>query len=80
MNNDIEEAVTKCETCVKFQARNVTQPQQRHPLPDRPWSRVSSYLFTLNSKEHIVLLDNYYHFIEVGELKGTTAAHIIQFL
>ena len=49
-------------------------------IPDRRWSRVSSDLFTLNSKEYIVLADSYSDFIEVGELKGTTASYIIEFL
>ena len=80
MTKDIKEAVEKCEICAAFQAKNVKQPMQTHEIPDRPWSRVSSDLFTLNGKEYIVLADSYSDFIEVGELKGTTASYIIEFL
>lgn len=80
MNKDTEEAVVKCEICAEFQAKNVRRTMQTHQIPDRPWSRVSSDLFTLNSKEYIVLTDGYLNFIEVGELKGTTAVYIIKFL
>ena len=80
MTKDIKEAVEKCEICAAFQAKNVKQPMQTHEIPDRPWSRVSSDLFTLNGKEYIVLADSYSDFIEVGELKSTTASYIIEFL
>ena len=79
MTKDIKEAVEKCEICAAFQAKNVKQPMQTHEIPDRPWSRVSSDLFTLNGKEYILLVDSYSDFIEVGELKGTTASYIIKF-
>lgn len=80
MTKDIQEAVVKCEIFAEFQAKNVKQPMQTHEIPDRPWSRVSSDLFTLNSKEYIVLTDSYSDFIEVGELKGTTAVSVVNFL
>ena len=80
MTKDIKEAVEKCEICAAFQAKYVKQPMQTHEIPDRPWSRVSSDLFTLNGKEYIVLADSYSDFIEVGELKGTTASYITEFL
>ena len=81
MTKDIKkEAVVKCEICTAFQAKNVKQPMQTHEIPDRPWSRVSSDLFTLNCKEYVVLADSYSDFIEVSELKGTTANYIIEFL
>ena len=79
MTKDIKEAVEKCEICAAFQAKNVKQPMQTHEIPDRPWSRVSSDLFTLNGKEYILLVDSYSDFIEVGELKGTTASYIKEF-
>lgn len=53
---------------------------QTHEIPDRPWSRVSSDLFTLNSKEYNVLTDSYSDFIEVGELKDITAVSVVNVL
>ena len=59
MNADIKEAVTKCEVCAEFVARNATLPMQTHPIADRPCSRLGADLFTLRSKQHIVLVDYY---------------------
>ena len=36
-------------------------------------------MFTLKSKEYIVLTDSYSDFIEVGELKDMTTVYIIKF-
>ena len=80
MCKDIEESVTKCEVCAQFQTKNVKEPMQSQEIPDRPWSRVSSDLFSLNSKDYIVLVDHYSDFIEVAELRDSTSAAIIQFL
>ena len=80
MSKDIQEAVEKCEVCAEFQNNNSKQPMQSHEIPGRPWSRVSSDLFTLNSRDYIVLVDSYSDFIEVGELRSTTSSDIIRFL
>ena len=79
MNTDLEEGVVKCEICAEFQAKIVKQPMQTHQIPDQPWSQVSSNLFTLKSKEYIVLTGSYSDFIEVGELKDMTTVYIIKF-
>ena len=80
MTKDIRKAVVKWEICAAFQVKNVKQPMQTHEIPDRPWSRVSSDLFTLNCKEYVMLADSYSDFIEVGKLKSTTTNYIIEFL
>ena len=53
---------------------------QSQEIPDRPWSRVPSDLFSLNSKDYIVLVDHYSDFIEIPELRDLTSAATIQFL
>ena len=80
MSKDIQEAVEKCEVCAEFQNNNSKQPMQSHEIPGRPWGRVSSDLFTLNSRDYIVLADSYSDFIEVGELRSTISSDVILFL
>ena len=60
--------------------KNVKQPMQTHKIPDRPWNRVLSDLFTLNLKQYVVLADSHSDFIEVGKLKDTTVNYNIEFL
>ena len=79
MNAEIKEAVTNCFICAEFQAKQQKQPMQSHEIPDRPWSRLSSDLFTLHNKEYIVLVDSYSDYVEVSQLKVTTSTVLIEF-
>ena len=80
MNSNIKEAITKCQVCAEFQVSNPQQPLQTHQIPDRPWSRLAADLFTLQSKEYIVLVDHYSDYVEVSPLRETTSAAIIKFM
>jgi transposase InsO family protein len=53
---------------------------QSHEIPERPWSRLGTDLFTLQSKDYIVLVDYYSDYIEVSPLKDTTSATLVKFL
>ena len=79
MSSQIKETVSKCQICADFQAHNPRQPLQTHEIPARPWSRVAADLFSLQSKNYIVLVDYYSDFIEVSELPDTTSSSVIQF-
>ena len=79
MNAEVKEAVTNCSICAEFQAKQQKQPMQSHEIPDRPWSRLSSDLFTLHNKEYIVLVDSYSDYVEVSELKVTTSTALVEF-
>ena len=62
MGKDIQEVVEECEVCAEYQPRNVQQPMQSHEIPSRPWSRLGCDLFSLNSRDYIVLVDSYSDF------------------
>ena len=80
MSKDIQEALEKCEISAEFQKNNSKQPMQSHEISGQPWSRVSPNLFTLNSRDYIVLANSYSDFIEVGELLSTISSNVIPFL
>ena len=80
MTTHIKEAVAKCDVCVEYQTVNQQQPMQTHKIPERPWSRVGSDVFSLHSKDYIVLVDYYSDFVEVDLLKNTNSSAVIKFL
>ena len=80
MTTHIKEVVAKCEDCAEYQTANPQQPMQTHKIPERPWSRVGSDLFSLHSKDYIVLVDYYSDFVEVDLLKNTNSSTVIKFL
>lgn len=79
LNHEIEELVSKCETCQLFQNRQTKEPLTPHEIPARPWSKVGTDLFELHSQHYIVLVDYYSNFIELENLEGdTTARNVIR--
>ena len=80
MQHDVMNAVLTCQVCAEFQPNNPSMPMQSHEIPDRPWSRVATDLFSLKSKDYIVLVDYYSDYIEVSPLTDTTSSSIIKFL
>ena len=53
---------------------------QTHKIPERPWSLLGADLFTLHSKDYIVLVDYYSDFVEVSPLKDTNSTAVIKFM
>ena len=80
MNSEVKALVERCAVCAEFQARNASQPMQSPQLPDRPWSKVATDLFTVSGKNYLTVVDYYSDFVEVGELEDTTSRAVIQVL
>ena len=78
MNSEIKAVVEKCLVCTEFQAKNASQPMQSHKVPDRPWSKVATVLFTVNGKNYITLVEYFSDFLEVDELEDFTSHAVIQ--
>ena len=53
---------------------------QSHKVPDRPWSKFATVLFTVNGKNYITLVEYFSDFLEVDELEDFTSHAVIQVL
>ena len=77
MSYEIEDFVSTCEICTKYQGNNRKEPLIPHAVPSRPWSKVGTDLFEFQGKYFLILVDYYSKFIEVAQLKHTTSLEII---
>ena len=50
---------------------------QSHKVPDRPWSKFATVLFTVNGKNYITLVEYFSDFVEVNEIEDTTSHAVI---
>jgi hypothetical protein len=41
MGNQIEQMVSRCETCIRFRNQQRREPLQPTALPERPWEKVA---------------------------------------
>ena len=77
MSSEIEDFVSTCDICAKYQRNNRKEPLIPHAVPSRPWYKVGADLFDFQDKRFLVLVDYYSKFIEVEQLKQTTSFEIV---
>ena len=49
MNRELEDFISKCETCNTFQPAQPKEPFICHDIPQRPWERIGCDIFTFNN-------------------------------
>ena len=69
----IKSLVENCETCSEH--RNPpSEPLIPTPLPQRPWQKIASDLFTLKNTNYLLVVDYYSRYVEVVTLRKTTSS------
>lgn len=76
-SNDIKEFISLCSVCRDYERANQRETLMSHDIPDRPWATVGADMFSLDSKDFLVLVDYFSGFFEIDRLKDTTALSII---
>jgi transposase InsO family protein len=65
---DIEEKVSKCQTCSQRQRQQPKEPLLPHEPPNRPWAKIATDLFELDNQHYLCTVDYYSKWIEVDKL------------
>ena len=61
INQDVANMVKNCNSCLTYQRKQTAESLQPHPTPNRAWEKIGADLFTLNSKNYIVVVDYLTH-------------------
>ena len=82
MAHDIKDFISKCPVCREMESGNVKETLMPHDIPDRPWSKVGSDLFSLaginrDRQDYLITVDYFSSFYEVDRLPDTTASTVI---
>lgn len=80
MSKEIEDFVLQCEICEKFRRKNQKEPLTSHPLPERPWERISADILEYGNRPFLVVFDSYSNWLELALLKGKSAENCIEVL
>ena len=78
INDQIKTYVAKCDIC-----RSVDYKQQRetlisHKMPNRPWAKVGTDLFSFDNKDSLITVDYYSNFWEIDYLSDTKSTTVIK--
>ncbi|XP_046571617.1 uncharacterized protein K02A2.6-like [Haliotis rubra] len=68
-----------CRTCARSRP-NSHEPLIPSEIPTRPWSKVSTDLFEINSSPYLLVIDYYSKYIEIAKLSSTTSACVVNHL
>jgi len=65
MNQDIDEMVRRCETCLTRRSLPKKEPLQPDNVPDRPWQRISVDKLYVKGREYQIITDYFSKFVEL---------------
>ena len=69
---EIEEMISKCDTCQEYRASNL-----KEPIIAGPWEIVATNLFTWNGSDYLVIMDYYSTFFKIARLSDTKSKTIV---
>ena len=76
----MKDAISKCTICNTLKLEQCQEPLRPHEVPDRPWSKVGTDLFTFKNQTYIVAVDYYSNFIEMDRLRESSSKMTIKAL
>ena len=76
MNQDIDNIVSNCEICQKYQHKELKEPLKPYPVATRPWQVVGTDLFEVDKKDYVVLVDAYSSYPELGSISIKSIATV----
>ena len=78
MTKDIEEMVSSCGKCMKYQSKQLKEPMKTRDVPLLPWQTVASDILEHKNQNYLVVIDYYSKYIEPLQLKGKASQDVIQ--
>ena len=73
MSTQIEDKVAKCYTCSQHQRQQAKEPMIPHDPPNRPWAKIGTDLFEMNSHHYLCTVDYYSKWVEVDQLENQSS-------
>lgn len=78
MSTDIKDIVSQCSICRELETAQQRETLRSHDIPDRPWAKVGTDLFSLEGKDYLITVDYFSNFFEIDRLHDTTSTAVIR--
>ena len=79
-NKDIDDIVSSCGVCQKYQPSQPAEPLQPHPMPVQPGIKVGADFCSITSKNYLKTVDYFTNMPDVYEIQQQTSCAIIKAL
>ena len=77
ISKDITELISNCETCILFRNTQPTDPLLKHEIPDQPWVKIGTNLFSFDNNDYVTVVDYTSKFFKISRLPNTKASTVI---
>ena len=78
MNADLKEYISACSICRSHDTSQQRETLMPHDVPDRPWAKVGTDLFSISDTSYLIVVDYYSNFWEVDKLDNTDSVTVIK--
>jgi len=78
MSSELKDYVASCSICREYETANANETLMPHEIPERPWSKVGTDLFSLYGKDFLITVDYLSSFFEIDRLQSTTSEAVIK--
>ena len=72
MNHELTVLVSQRATCINHRNRHQKESLIQHQIPDQPWVKVGTDLFTIYNRDYLIVVDYHSKFIEVAHFPKPT--------
>ena len=79
MGAQIQEMVSRCDTCNSLQPKQQKEKMMSWEIPTRPWQIVAQDLFVHNHTDYLITVDFYSDYWEVDRMEDTTSQTVINY-
>lgn len=80
MTTQIEDKISNCETCLKFQKANEKETLISSEIPDGPWRSVGADLFYFQGQDYLLIIDYFSKYIEMQLLPDQSSLTTVNIL
>ena len=77
MNAEVKAWIQTCETCREFETSQPKETLVSHPVPERPWEKVGSDLFTFREKTYLITVCYRSNFWEIDLLQSDATSKAV---
>lgn len=70
MSTDIEDLIQSCSICQEYQNLQRNEPLIHHEIPSKPWVKVGTDLFSLDSNDYLIIVDYNSNYFDISIFAG----------